>query len=112
MICSKCGGSNDPNAFKCLQCGEILQRTVESEGVSNHLVQAIMVTVCCCLPFGIVSIVYAAQVNGKVALGDLVAAREYSQKAKLWAWVGFGCGAIGSALYFILVMIGALAGGK
>ena len=32
---------------------------------SNNLVWAILTTICCCLPFGIVSIVYAAKVRKK-----------------------------------------------
>src|SRR5438128_1439779 len=35
--------------------------------VPNYLVQSILCTLFCCLPFGIVAIVYAAQVNSKVA---------------------------------------------
>jgi len=33
-------------------------------------VQAILCTLFCCLPFGIVAIVFAAQVDGKLAAGD------------------------------------------
>ena len=39
--------------------------------VPNNLVWAILSTLFCCLPAGIVSIVYAAQVNGKLAAGDI-----------------------------------------
>ena len=39
--------------------------------VPNHLVWAILSTLFCCLPLGIVSIVFAAQVNGKLAAGLL-----------------------------------------
>ena len=60
--------------------------------VPNYLVQAILVTIFCCLPFGIVSIVYAAQVNGKIARGDVREAMRLSEKAKLWVWVAFGTG--------------------
>lgn len=35
----------------------------------TYLAPAILTTIFCCLPFGIVSIVYAAQVNGKLAAG-------------------------------------------
>ena len=49
--------------------------------VPNHLTQAILVTIFCCLPAGIVSIVYAARVNGKVTVGDTAGAREASQNA-------------------------------
>jgi hypothetical protein len=34
--------------------------TVSQENIPNHLVWAILATLFCCLPLGIVSIVYAA----------------------------------------------------
>jgi hypothetical protein len=55
-------------------------------------VHAILVTLFCCLPFGIVAIVYAAQVDGKAAAGDYGAAQEASNKARTWSWVSFGLG--------------------
>lgn len=60
----------------------------------NYLVQAILVTLCCCLPFGIVSIVYAAQVNGLYNQGNYAGAVEKSESAKKWAWIGFIVGLI------------------
>ena len=42
--------------------------------VPNYLVQAILTTIFCCLPFGIVAIVFAAQVNGKLA-GEITLGR-------------------------------------
>ncbi|MCC4595732.1 CD225/dispanin family protein [Xanthomonas campestris pv. phormiicola] len=53
--------------------------------VSNNLVWAILSTLFCCLPLGIVSIVFAAQVNTKLAAGDVAGARESADKAKKWA---------------------------
>jgi Interferon-induced transmembrane protein len=59
----------------------------------NNLVWAILSTVLCCLPLGVVSIVFAAQVNGKWAQGDFAGAQESAKKAKqfaIWsaiAWV-------------------------
>ena len=58
--------------------------------IPNYLVQAILVTIFCCQPVGIVSIVYAAQVNGKIAAGDIAGARASSQNAKTWAWIALG----------------------
>ena len=40
----------------------------------NYLVWAILTTLFCCLPLGIVSIVFAAQVDGKLASGDYAGA--------------------------------------
>ena len=53
--------------------------------VPNNLVWAILTTLFCCLPAGIVSIVYAAQVNGKLAAGDIAGAQHSAAKAKKWA---------------------------
>ena len=66
--------------------------------IPSYLAQAILVTIFCCLPFGIVSIVYAAQVNGKVAAGDIAGARDASEKAKTWAWVALGFGLLPVAI--------------
>jgi uncharacterized membrane-anchored protein len=48
-------------------------------------VWAILTTLFCCLPFGIVSIVYAAQVDGKYNSGDYAGAVASSKSAKTWA---------------------------
>lgn len=66
----------------------------ENQSIPNYLVQAILTTICCCLPFGIVAIVYAAQVNGKVAAGDMAGAQAASKNAKMWCWIAFGCGIV------------------
>jgi predicted secreted protein len=77
--------------------------------VPNYLVQAILTTIFCCLPFGIVSIVYAAQVNGKVAAGDHAGALESSRNARMWAWIAFGAGLVVGVGYLILFVLGAIA---
>ena len=97
MYCSQCGTQNDDNAWKCVQCGAPLAREAEPTfheqvNIPNYLVHAILVTVCCCQPFGIVAIVYAAQVNSKIAGGDIAGAQQASDTAKMWCWVGFGFG--------------------
>ena len=45
----------------------------------------ILTTVFCCLPFGIVSIVKASQVNGLWAQGRFAEAQASSDAAKKWA---------------------------
>ena len=60
--------------------------------IPNYLIPAILVTILCCIPTGIVSIVYAAQVNGKIQADDIDGAIRTSKAAKTWAWVSFGLG--------------------
>ena len=73
---------------------------------SNNLVWAILSTIFCCLPLGIVSIVYAAQVNGKWASGDVAGAQESSRKAKQFALWGT---IIGLIVNIVVIAIYAVA---
>ena len=106
MYCSKCGTENDDNAFKCVNCGTVIQRpestiTSSAQQVSSHLAPAILVTIFCCLPIGIVAIIYAAQVNGKQKAGDYNGALAASKSAKTWCWVAFG---LGLAIQFVVIL--------
>ena len=103
MYCTKCGTKNDDNVFKCVKCGNDLQHLEQIE-ISNYLVQAILVTIFCCLPFGIPAIVFAAQVNGKLEAGDYDGAIAKSKQAKKWCWISFWVG-IGIIILYILMMI-------
>lgn len=77
--------------------------------VPNHLLWAILATLCCCLPAGIVAIIYAAQVDGKLAGGDYQGAVDASNNAKMWSWISFGASAVVGILYFLAIMMGAIA---
>jgi hypothetical protein len=70
--------------------------------VPSYLVQAILTTLCCCIPFGIVSIVYAAQVNSKLAGGDVSGALESSRSARNWAWIAFAVGLVTNVVYVLI----------
>ncbi len=114
LFCTKCGTQNDDNSYKCVKCGEILpqvqpQIPAAPVTIPNYLVQSILVTLCCCLPFGIVSIVYAAQVNTKVKAGDIQGALDASGKAKMWCWIGFGTGLVANLIIFAIQFLGILA---
>ena len=67
----------------------------------NYLVWAILVTVFCCLPLGIVSIVKSTQVSGLWAQGRFAEAHQASEDAKKWAMWGAIIGAV-------LIVIGVI----
>lgn len=112
MYCHNCGAENDENAYRCVRCGQVLHH--QSPGgppplnvqVDNYLVPAILTTAFCCLPFGIVAIVYAAQVNSKLAAGDLAGATASSTSAKNWCLAAFLCGLIPALIWFLIAGLG------
>jgi hypothetical protein len=69
----------------------------------NWLVESILVTIFCCLPFGIVGIVYSSSVNTKYDTGDYAGALAQSQQAGKWTKIGFWIGLACVVLYFILI---------
>ncbi|MEU0534296.1 CD225/dispanin family protein [Amycolatopsis tolypomycina] len=77
---------------------------------SNNLVWAILTTILCCLPFGIVSIVQAAKVNGLWAQGQTAAAQEAANSAKKWAIISAIVGVAWLVLWIILMVAGVFAG--
>jgi len=71
-------------------------------------VWAILCTLFCCLPFGIVAIVYSSQVNGKLQAGDVTGAMDSSRKARNWclfSLAGWFVMALGYAVFFLLFMV-------
>ena len=132
MNCPNCGTSNLDNATICANCGRPLTgggaytppppppppsaasyippsgsgAAAAGPTIPNYLVQSILVTACCCLPLGIVAIIFAAQVNQKLAAGDIAGAQEASKKAKQFAWIGFGCGIAVMVIYAALMGLG------
>ncbi len=98
MYCQNCGSQIDDSATHCPRCGE--STAVASpyappaqsgfgdyhSAIPTYLVQAILVTIFCCMPFGIVAIVYAAQVESKQSAGDYDGALRSSDTARRWCW--------------------------
>ena len=78
--------------------------------IPNHLVKAIISTLCCCLPFGIVAIVFAAQVNGKLDAGDYAGAQKASQQANTWGNIAIGVGIVVNILAVVVqILLGVAA---
>lgn len=101
MYCRKCGHKNPDQARFCEGCGEAVKPAGETGPVitiPNYLTQAILVTLFCCVPFGIVAIVYASRVNSRAMAGDVDGAREASENAYKWVIVSLICG-----LFVILI---------
>lgn len=79
------------------------QRAYESAPAkpNSYLIWAILSTICCCLPLGIVSIVYAARVNDLYLRGNYEEASASSRKALNWALASLVVSVVGTIIYFI-----------
>lgn len=75
----------------------------------DYLVESILVTLFCCMVFGILGIVYSVQANSAFSSGNIAAANEFSAKAKQWVTYGFWCGIAVVGVYAILALMGALS---
>ena len=70
----------------------------------TYLAWAVVLTLLCCLPAGIVAIVYSSNVESKYAQGDLAGAQRASQNAQIWCILSFVLGIIGLPFAFITGM--------
>jgi len=73
--------------------------------VPNYLVPAI-ISIFCCWPLAIPAIIFATQVNGKVAAGDIAGAQDASKKAKMFSFIAIGIGLLGIVCYVIMLILG------
>lgn len=66
------------------------------------MAESILVTVFCCLPFGIAGIVFASRVSSLYAAGNYEAALQASKNAGKWTKIGFVVGLVAIVLYLLL----------
>lgn len=71
----------------------------------NWIWLGIVATVLCCLPLGIVSIVYASKVDSAWHRGDYQGAINSSKKAQMWGFISIGAGFIAYILIFIIGLL-------
>ena len=70
----------------------------------NNLVWAILITILCCWPFGIVAIVKATQVDTYWAAGNFDAANQAARDARKWSWISAGTAVAIFVIYIIVVV--------
>lgn len=76
----------------------------------NYLVWAILSTLMCCLPLGVVAIINASKVDSEWNAGRHEEAIAAAANAKKWAMFSAGAGVIAYGIMFIFMIIAALVG--
>ena len=75
-----------------------------------YLILSIISTLCCCLPFGVVGIVFSAKINSAMLAGNLEEAQNNAKMARIWIIVSFAIGLLTWLIYMILIVTGAVSG--
>lgn len=115
MFCRNCGTELPDGSKFCTNCGCSLTENSPACTYPSHyrqdrpptyLALAIIVTILCCMPFGIVSIVYASKTDSYMASGDIGQAWENSRKARNWSVAGIVISLLWWVIYVILILVG------
>jgi hypothetical protein len=69
----------------------------------NHMALAILTTICCCLPLGIVAIIKANSVDSLYMAKQYAAATMAANEAKKWSYVGIFISLIAWAIYILFL---------
>lgn len=113
-VCPQCGFSTQPAAEQVTvtvnqnqnQNQDRSQNQSRShtpvEKPSNFLAQSILLTILCCVPFGIPAIIFASQVDALWNKGDFDRALHARAQAKKWCLIGLITGLVGWSMYLIL----------
>ena len=72
---------------------------------TTYLIFAIISTLLCCLPLGIVAIVYACKINSLQRNGDYAGAQNAAKKAKIFTIIGTVAALVVSIFYIIFAIV-------
>lgn len=81
---------------------------IEEQCPNNYMVFSILSTLLCCLPAGIVAIIYASKVEKDWVQGNKAEAKKNSEQAKMWCIISLAGGVIAGIIGFICGFLGAL----
>lgn len=74
----------------------------------TYTIWAILATICCCLPAGIIALVFSASVSTKYYARDYEGARKASERTEMWIIASIVLGVISNILYLPLTMLTSL----
>lgn len=84
--------------------------TPTTQKPDNLLVWSILTTVLCCLPLGVVAIVYSNKVDTLWNSGKYTEAENAAKSAKLFCFLSLGGGVLAFIIAFFAGLLGAIAG--
>jgi len=77
-------------------------RVISPRKIETSLIKSILAAFCCCIPFGIIGIIYAVQADKLLKKNDLAAAAEAGHKSDLWSNLAIG---VGLTIYLLITAL-------
>ncbi len=112
--CSDCGSNVSSEATTCPNCGKPLNSSSEKSNPESGdygnppktwLLESILATIFCCIPLGIVGIIYATRVESNWFAGRKEIALNASKNAKTWTLITFFTGLSIIILYLLFAVV-------
>ena len=118
MFCKQCGAQVPDGASFCTQCGypqgdqqpnlttaaPPVDLIANPQSLNDYLVQNVLSTFCCCMPLGVVGIVFSINAGSARDRGDWTAAQKNARYAKYCFWAALLLG----FLTWIMLIIGTV----
>lgn len=76
---------------------------------SNYMIWSVLTLLFCCLPFGIIALIYSSKVDGLWSTGRYEEAIQAANNAKKWNIISAVCGIVGTIIYIIFYAIYGMA---
>lgn len=83
-----------------------MEENINRQKPDNFLVWAVLSTVMCCVPTGVVAILYSNKVDGLWNAGQYDEAEEALRKAKMWTYISAGTGVLAVVVAFFFYLLG------
>jgi len=74
------------------------------EKLETYLIHNILTTILCCLPFGIVGIIFSSQAKKKLESGDHAGAVAEANKAKMWFYIALFSGLAVVVIHVVVIV--------
>lgn len=101
--CDHCGSPLNPGQEICLRCGARAQQAPNpNREIADYYVWSLVVSLFCCTPLGIISLIFSLLARASKGRGDYATAREQAGKAKVFFWIGFSVGLLLQLLWTVI----------
>jgi len=101
---------NTPDLTTSQMSGTLDDRIEKPKIPDNYFIWAVLSTVLCCLPLGVVSLVYSSKVSTHYLNGEYQQAETASKNAKKWAVASAIAAGVVAVLYLLLIIGLAVSG--